>query len=182
MPSWPGAVVVEAGAGKGSSTAKLSLAVRAVGGRLHVFDSFRGLPENDEVHHNLDGRVVRFHSGAFTGRLRAVERVVQEYGAIEVCEFHKGWFADTLPGFAATVDVALFDVDLLASTRLCLRHIVPRLAPTGVAFSQDGHLQAIAALVADPDFWRDQVGIDLPQVIGAGQRKLIEIRPRAHPA
>ena len=172
----PGAVVVEAGAGKGSSTAKLSLAVRAVGGRLEVFDSFRGLPDNDEVHRNSDGRVVRFRRGAFTGRLRAVERVVAEYGAIEVCSFHKGWFADTLPGFAATIDVALFDVDLLESTRLCLRHFVPRLAQSGVAFSQDGHLEAIAALVVDPGFWRDEVGIDPPQVTGAGERKLLEIR------
>ena len=174
----PGAVVVEAGAGKGSSTAKLSLAVRAVGGRLHVFDSFRGLPDNDEVHQSFDGRVVRFRAGAFTGRLRAVERVVAEHGAIEVCTFHKGWFADTLPGFDAAVDVALLDVDLEASTRQCLRHLVPRLTATGVAFSQDGHLRAVAALVADPAFWRDEVGVAPPRVVGAGERKLIEIHAR----
>jgi hypothetical protein len=173
----PGARVVEAGAGKGSSTAKLSLAVRAVGGRLDVFDSFRGLPDNREVHRNLDGREIRFRAGAFTGRLRAVERVVAEYGAIEVCRFHKGWFADTLPGFAGEVDVALFDVDLLESTRVCLRYIVPRLTAGGVAFSQDGHLEAVVALLADAAFWREEAGIEPPRVTGAGTRKLIEIRP-----
>lgn len=173
----PGARVVEAGAAKGSSTAKLSLAVRAVGGRLDVFDSFRGLPDNDEVHTNLDGRTVRFHRGAFTGRLRAVERTVARYGAIEVCRFHKGWFDDTMPGFSGDVDVAVFDVDLLASTRTCLTHIVPRLTATGVAFSHDGHLRDIAALVDDRAFWRDEVGIRPPRVIGAGRRKLIELHP-----
>ncbi len=34
--------VVEAGCGKGSSPAELSLAVRLAGGRLLAFDSFRG--------------------------------------------------------------------------------------------------------------------------------------------
>ncbi len=174
----PGARVVEAGAGKGSSTAKLSLAVRAVGGRLEVFDSFRGLPANRELHRNLDGREIRFREGAFTGRLRAVERVVARHGAIEVCQFHKGWFADTLPGFDQPVDVALFDVDLLESTRLCLRHVVPKLVTSGVAFSQDGHLRAIAELIADRGFWREQVGIVPPRVVGAGTRKLIEIHRR----
>jgi hypothetical protein len=173
----PGAVVVEAGAAKGSSTAKLSLVVREVGGCLHVFDSFRGMPENDEVHTNLDGRTVRFRRGAFRGRLRAVRSAVEQYGAIEVCTFHKGWFEDTMPGFDETVDVALFDVDLLSSTRACLAHVVPRLAPDGIAFSQDGHLRDIAALFAGEGIWAE-LGVPRPEVRGAGTDKLIEVRPR----
>lgn len=174
----PGAVVVEAGCGKGSSTAKLSLAVRAVGGRLHVFDSFRGLPANIEVHANLDGRPVRFRQGAFRGRLRQVQRTVERYGAIEVCRFHKGWFADTMPAFRERVDVAVFDVDLVASTRECFVHILPKLVPGGVAFSQDGHLRATAELVADDAFWRSDVGIDAPIVRGLWTDKLLELAPR----
>lgn len=174
----PEALVVECGAAKGSSTAKLSLAVREVGGHLHVFDSFRGMPDNDEEHRNLDGRAVRFRKGAFRGRLRAVQRTVAEHGAIEVCTFHKGWFADTLPGFRAAVDVALFDVDLLSSTRECARHIVPQLTARGVAFSQDGHLRDIVALLDDPGFWTDEVGIAPPRVDGCWERKLIEVRRR----
>ncbi|MEM7675618.1 MAG: hypothetical protein AAF449_06405, partial [Myxococcota bacterium] len=38
----PDLTVIEAGAGYGSSTAKLSWAVAEAGGRLLVFDSFRG--------------------------------------------------------------------------------------------------------------------------------------------
>jgi len=101
---------------------------------------------------------------------------VARHGAIEVCRFHKGWFADTMPGFDGCVDVAVFDVDLLSSTRTCMTHIVPRLTPAGIAFSDDGHLRAVAALLADPRFWRDEVGILPPQVFGAGERKLIELR------
>jgi O-methyltransferase len=168
--------VVEAGAGKGASTAKLSLAVRAAGGgTLHVFDSFRGLPENDEVHQNLDGRTVRFRKGAFTGRLGSVRRTVETWGAPEVCVFHRGWFEDTLPEFDAPVDVALLDVDLWSSTATCLRHLFPRLRPGGVLFSQDGHLRTIADRLADPEFWRAEVGVAPPRIRGLGHEKLLVI-------
>lgn len=171
--------VVEAGCGKGGSTAKLSLVVRLAGGRLHVFDSFRGIPANSERHETLWGRPVVFRAGAFRARLRGVQRVLDRYGAPEVVRLHKGWFADTLPAFDATVDVALLDVDLLSATRTCLRHLVPRLRPGGVIFSQDGHLRAIVALLGDRRFWADEVGVPPPRIVGLGERKLIAIHP--HP-
>lgn len=168
--------VVEAGAGKGASTAKLSLAVRAAGGGvLHVFDSFRGIPENNEAHVAHDGRPVHFRKGAFTGRLRNVQRTVAQFGAPEVCVYHRGWFAETLPGFDAQIDVALLDVDLWSSTRECLVHLFPLLAPNGVLFSQDGHLRTIADRLASPAFWRNEVGVEPPRIFGLGDAKLLEI-------
>jgi len=171
----PGLTVVECGAGKGASTAKLSLATRLAGGRLIVFDSFRGLPENDERHEHLDGRRVAFRPGAFHGRLREVQRAVAAFGAPEVVEYRKGWFAETLPGFTEPVDVVLLDVDLLSSTRTCLVHLAPRLRPGGVIFTQDGHLRAIAALLADPAFWRDEVGVAPPHIPLVGREKFLAI-------
>ena len=173
----PGLTVVEAGSGKGGSTAKLSLVARLAGARLVVFDSFRGIPPNTEAHVNLHGRRVEFRAGAFRGRLPSVRRTVARFGAPEVCEFRKGWFADTMPAFDGPVDVALLDVDLLASTRTCLVRLVPQLRPGGVLFTQDGHLRAIAELLGDASFWRDQVGVAPPRIAGLGARKLLEIRP-----
>src|SRR5690606_19018518 len=46
-PNEPG-VLVEAGCFKGGSTAKLSLLAELAGRELVVFDSFEGLPDNDE--------------------------------------------------------------------------------------------------------------------------------------
>jgi O-methyltransferase len=169
-------VVVEAGAGPGSSTAKLSLATQAVGGELHVFDTFRGMPPNDETHSLLDGRSLRFLKGAFRGRLGAVRRRVDALGHLETCRFHKGLFADTLPPFDAAVDVVLLDVDLVQSTRECVKALYPRLRPGGVMFSQDGHLQATHELLGDPGFWRDEVGVPMPEIRGLGVQKLLEIR------
>jgi O-methyltransferase len=173
----PGLTVVEAGSGKGGSTAKLSLVTRLAGGRLLVFDSFRGIPPNQERHRNLWGRAVEFRAGAFRGRLPSVRRTVARFGAPEVCEFRKGWFADTMPALDTPVDVALLDVDLLASTRTCLRALVPQLRPGGAVFTQDGHLRAVVDLLADARFWRDEVGIAPPRIPGLGRRKLLEIRP-----
>jgi O-methyltransferase len=178
----PDLTVVEAGSGKGGGTAKLSLVARRAGGRLVVFDSFRGIPPNDEVHRNVHGRRVEFRAGAFRGRLPSVCRTVARFGAPEVCEFRKGWFADTLPAWDGHVDVALLDVDLLSSTRTCLTHLVPRLRPGGVVLTQDGHLEAVVALLGDARFWRDEVGVEPPSIAGLGRRKLLQIEPTARVA
>lgn len=170
--------VVEAGAGHGASTAKLSLATRLAGGELFVFDTFRGIPPNDEVHENLDGRRVVFREGAFLGRLAAVQKVVARLGAPEVCRWYKGLFEDTLPSLGDALDVVLLDVDLSSSTRTCLIRLFPQLRPDGVLFSQDGHLKAIVALLSEERFWREEVGVPPPEVRGLGTRKLLEIRPR----
>ena len=173
----PELTVVEAGAAKGASSAKLSLVAARAGGRLHVFDSFRGIPPNDEQHTRLDGSAVHFRAGAFAGRLPSVKRVVERFGAPQVCELHKGWFEETMPGFAGPVDVALLDVDLLASTRTCLVHLFPKVRPGGVVFTQDGHLRAIVELLADERFWRDEVRVEPPVIEGLGERKMLAIRP-----
>ena len=174
-----GLTLVEAGSGKGASTAKLSLAAARAGGRLLVFDSFRGLPPNDESHTRLDGSAVSFRAGAFAGRLPSVQRTVARFGALEVCQFYKGWFAETMSGFRQPIDVALLDVDLLASTRTCLQRLFPLVRPGGVVFTQDGHLRAIVELLASERFWRDVVGVEPPVIEGLGQRKMLAIRPRA---
>jgi hypothetical protein len=176
--------VLEAGCAHGSSTAKLSLAVRAAGGTLGVFDSFRGLPANDERHTHLDGRVIEFRAGAFRARLPSVRRTVERFGAPEVCAFHKGWFADTLPALDPRphLDVVLLDVDLVDSTRVCVRELYPRLRPGGVLVTLDGQLRATHELLADPAFWRDEVGLPAPPPMrGVGSAKLVTIRGPAAP-
>jgi O-methyltransferase len=170
--------VVECGVGKGSSTCKLSLFVRSAHGRLHAFDSFRGMPPNDEEHEHLDGRRTRFRAGAFRGRQAEVQRNLERFGAPEVVQLHKGWFETTLPAFAPVVDVVLLDVDLMESTRTCLRQLFPRLRADGVVFSQDGHLRGIIDLLARESFWRDEVGVEPPRIEGLGTHKLLAIRRR----
>lgn len=171
----PDLTVLEAGAGKGGSTAKLSLVARLAGARLVICDSFRGLPANDERHETIWGRPVRFREGAFRGTLSTVRRTVTRLGAPETCTFVKGWFDATVPELPGPLDVVLLDVDLVSSTRTCVRELYPRLRPGGTLFSQDGHLRGTVALLADAGFWRDEVGVAPPVIRGLGTAKLLEI-------
>src|SRR5690349_2998183 len=78
--------IVEAGCFKGGSTAKLSIAAAAVGRRLVVFDSFEGIPENDEPHdETIFGDQARFVAGSYTGRLSEVTDNVARWGELDVC-------------------------------------------------------------------------------------------------
>lgn len=181
LASRPDLTVLEAGTGKGGSTAKLSLVARLAGGRLLACDSFRGMPPNDEQHETIYGGRTEFRERAFRGTARLVERTLARYGAPEACELVKGWFADTLPGLETPLDVVLLDVDLVESTRTCVRWLYPRLRPGGTLFSQDGHLRGTIALLGDERFWRDEVGVPPPPIRGLGTSKLIEIPAPARP-
>lgn len=167
--------VLEAGSGYGSSTAKLSVATSLAEGRLVVCDSFRGIPPNEERHELLDGRPTAFRAGAFRGRLASVKRVVERHGEPGCCRFVKGWFEDVLPALEPELrlDVVVCDVDLVGSTRTCLRELWPRLRPGGVLFSLDGQLRGTHALLGDPDFWRIEVGDAPPRIDGLGREKLL---------
>jgi O-methyltransferase len=136
-------VVVEAGTFKGGSAAKLSHACAYRDRRLVVFDSFQGIPDNNEPHDlTIFGDIIGnegspgFAKGAYDGPLDIVKNNIQKYGKIEVCEFVEGWFADTMPNFERPVIVAYIDVDLASSTRTCMRYLFPRLVPGDVIFSQ----------------------------------------------
>jgi O-methyltransferase len=168
--------VVEAGCYKGGSTAKFSLATRFAGRRLVVFDSFEGLPDNEERHDaTIFGETPGFEAGKYMGTLDEVRSNIARFGAPEVCEFRKGWFSDTMPSFNEPVTTAFIDVDLVESTRTCLRYLYPLLVPGGVLFSQDGHLPLIIELLRDESFWRDDIGVAPPPMTGLGARKLVGI-------
>lgn len=175
-PSVPG-VVVEAGCFKGASAAKLSHACAMRGRKLVLFDSFEGIPPNEEAHdQNIFGGSAAFAAGDYAGSLETVQQNIRRFGRIEQCEFHKGWFENTMPDFHQPVAVAYVDVDLASSTRTCMKHLYPLLSPGGVIYSQDGHLPLVIAVLKDEDFWVSEVGAAPPQFTGLGTDKLVAIR------
>lgn len=173
-------VVVEAGCYKGSSTAKFSLAADIVGKELVVFDSFRGIPANDEPHErNIFGKPAGFTQGSYCGALDEVEANVAKYGRIDRCRFVQGWFQDTLPEFKELISAVYLDVDLASSTRTCLKYFYPLLESGGVLYSHDGHLPLVIDVFHDDNFWTSEVGCNRPQVVGLGEKKLIKITREA---
>jgi len=168
---------VEAGCYKGGSTAKFSLATAITKRKLIVFDSFEGIPETYEKHDkDIWGRLTGFKKGDYCGTLTEVRENVLKYGNLNVCEFIKGWFEDTMPNFKQPIAGIYLDVDLASSTRTCLKYLYPLLEPGGVLYSQDGHLPLVIAIFNDTEYWENEVGCQKPYIEGLGRRKLLKIK------
>ena len=143
--------MVEAGCWNGGSTAKFSLVCRLLGYRLHVYDSFEGV----EAITAEEGESAYDFTGEYAAAEEAVHANVRRFGALEVCETHRGWFADTLavtppPG---PVRVAYIDCDLAKGTREALEGVVPRLTEDGWVFTQDFHIAPVRELLQDAGTW-----------------------------
>lgn len=175
-PSVRGAIV-EAGAFHGGSTAKLSLVARLAGRELHVFDSFEGMPANSETHgRSIYGREHHFSEGSHAVPLEEARYNVATYGDAARTQFHKGWFSETMPAFKEPVAAACVNVDLVQSTKDCLRYLYPLTVAGGVIFSQDAHFPWIISLLRDEAFWRNEVGVTRPDIPGLGASKFVAIR------
>ncbi len=171
-------VIIEAGCFKGGSTAKFSLIAKYLGRELVVFDSFEGLPDNDENHEQtISGTSIKdwFKGKEFCGALDEVKNNVSRFGDPSVCRYVKGWFENTLPGFDEKICAAYLDVDLASSTRTCLQHIYPKLSKKGVIVSQDGDFPLVIDVFKDDEFWQKTVGCEKPAIDGLGSEKMLTI-------
>jgi O-methyltransferase len=167
-------VIVEAGAFKGGSTAKISLAAKIANRKFFIFDSFEGIPAHEEKHgKNIFGGDAYFPKGSYFGSLGEVKESVERFGDIERCEFVKGFFDKTMPDFKKPVAVGYLDVDLASSTKTCLEYLYPLLVKDGVLVSQDGHLPWVIDLMSDKDFWQKKLGVKTPKIQGLGKEKLV---------
>ncbi|TCJ13978.1 methyltransferase [Flaviaesturariibacter flavus] len=173
--------IVEAGTYKGASACKISHFARRRGRDFYIFDSFEGLPANNEQHdRSLEGHSIRdwFQEGKFCGTLGEVQENIRNYGIPESCRFVKGWFEETMPSFHEPVALAYLDVDLASSTRTCLKHLYPLLSPGGRIYSQDGDFPLVIDVFRDAHFWREEVGCtELPVIEGLGKKITVIRKP-----
>ena len=176
LPDHSRGVVVEAGCFRGGSTAKFSLAANIAKRTLVVFDSFEGIPDNNESHEiNIFGGKAEFRKGSYAASLEEVQENVKKYGNIESCRFIKGWFENTMPTFKEEIAAIYLDVDLASSTRTCIKYLYPLLEQGGALYSQDGHLPLVLELVNDDKFWLNEVGCSKPIIDGIWEKKLIRM-------
>ena len=162
-PEVPGDVV-ECGTWKGGSATNLSLVCKIVGRRLRIFDSFEGLPEGKSG----DREAPLYSKGDYCGQLEEVKRNIGRHGAIEVCDFVKGWFDDTLPGLDTPVVLAFLDVDLEASLHTCVKYLWPRLVERGHLFTDEAVGLDYVALFFSERWWRLHFDQTPPGLLGAG--------------
>ena len=93
---------------------------------------------------------------------------IQRFGAIEVCEFRKSWFRDTLTHLEEDVLLAFRDVDYEESLEMCVRCIWPRLVAKGFMFIDECVAVDYCALFYSERYWRERFDRTPPGMIGAG--------------
>ncbi len=154
-------VFVEAGCWRGGSSAKFSILCEMFGYRLQVFDSFEGVETLDESLYKSEWR--------FGGQYACAEDVVRsnvaKFGRPAVCEFHKGWFSETLARFPVTarVRLAYIDCDLAKGTLEALQGVMPSIATDGCILRQDFHIMPVRKLLLDPETW-SRFGVETPRI------------------
>lgn len=141
---------IECGVGGGAHPALMARACLEAGvkRRIHLFDSFEGIPEagprDDETITACVGvgndRLVTTGVASYT-----IERVKWNLGThlelpLDIFEFHAGWFQHTVETVARTINkVAILrvDCDLYSSTMACLPYLYPKLSTGGWYISDD---------------------------------------------
>jgi O-methyltransferase len=121
--------VVECGVLDGGTAALLAWGTRGSARRVHLFDSWQGLPPATAE----DGSYAHRWSGQVVGSPRRVRAVMRKVGVPESrLSFYKGWFQDTFPGARIDrISLLHIDADFHDSVALCLRTWAPRLSPGG---------------------------------------------------
>lgn len=98
--------------------------------RLHLFDTFEGLPAlSEEDNKNL------FYENQFSASYEEVKNYLNSY---ENVFFYKGLFPSTAgPVSNETFSFVHLDVDLYAATLECIKFFYPRMSKGGIIISHD---------------------------------------------
>ena len=164
--------MVQCGAFKGGSTAKLSILAALTGRKLYVCDSFAGLPDTSESTRRYvslgDQADYVFGAGEYAGSLEEVRENVRRTGELAACEFVQGWFADSLPALDVRPAFVFTDVDYVTSARDCLRWLWPRLQPGGLWFTHEASFLTYIEGIMDPAWWIETLHEPPPVLVGGG--------------
>ena len=162
--------VIECGVWKGASAASLSLVCALVKRRLWVCDSFEGLPDDElQLHRGPHVHVYGYYKkGMFAGGLDEVRENIRRWGDLSACEFVQGYFAESLEALDGPLVCAFLDVDLVSSTRDCLRRIWPLLVEDGALYTDDAGDMDVVRVYFDEAWWQENLGCAAPGLIGSG--------------
>lgn len=169
--------IVECGSYKGASTTNMSLLANLCNRDLEVFDSFQGLPQPSSVDkkHILvsEKMIATYRKGAWVGTLEEVKKNISQYGNINHCYFHAGFFEKTLPSFKKKCVFVFADVDLRSSLESCVKSLWSILQNGCYFFIHEAPHYETASLFFDKTWWVTQFACSPPGLIGAGSGIII---------
>ena len=123
--------VAEFGVYKGHTAAAIDrlLTQEGSGKKLHLFDSFAGLPD---ITHPLDSS---WKKGDLSSSITKVQELFEESPRAKIIE---GYFSDTFPDHPSLqFSFCHVDSDLYTSVKECIDYIMPRLSSGGVIVFDD---------------------------------------------
>jgi O-methyltransferase len=157
----PGADLWECGVWKGHSAKFLAEIARLAGSRLHLFDTFEGMPQTDPEKD--------FHrKGNFADTsLDGVKAFLSEYGASAI--FHPGFIPDTFAGLeSAQIAFVNIDVDIYKSVKDSLEFVYPRMLPGGTILFDDYGWHSCPGAREAVDEFAERMNL-LPLILPSGQ-------------
>ena len=148
-----GGEMAEVGVYQGCSARMISLA--SGGAPLHLFDTFRGLPEPETHEHD------RMREGHYAASLDGVRAYLADRPDVA---FYPGLFPETAgPVAEKRFSFVHLDVDLKAGTLACLRFFYPRMLPGGIIVTHDySYLDGVRAAFDEFLEGRRERAIELP--------------------
>lgn len=160
---------VECGVFAGAQVAVMALVCDALPGdhsnrRVHLFDSFEGIPEagpEDDSQPGIgrctngQGRLVS--SGIAICSMEQCQAYMRKFGVNEDrLVYHKGWFQDTVPLWdGRPIALLRLDGDLYESTKVCLEYLYPYVSPGGIVIIDDYMLRGCRR--AFEDYFQDNL-------------------------
>jgi len=128
--------IVEFGSYKGGSGIMMALQLKKLGSKkhIHLFDSFEGLPQPDEIQDK------GYRKGQFRSNFDKLSAYIKELELSDYITIHKGWFKDTLPHYLSTntkISLMHVDCDLYTSTMDCFPQVYPYLCEKGAVVLDD---------------------------------------------
>lgn len=135
--------LVECGVFAGAQAAAMALAARGTGRKVHLFDSFTGIPAGGA--RDLEWK---HPEGTSACSIEAVKAHMREWGiADDDVVYQQGLFSETMGADLGPIAVLRLDGDLYESTRVCLNALYPKLSVGGWLIVDDFGLSGARAAV-----------------------------------
>lgn len=151
---------VECGVFKGGSAAFLAKIADGSNKRLHLFDTFAGMPETDPARDPVHRK------GDFSDV--SVDDVRALVGHEDFVRFHEGLIPETFEAIKdSRIAFAHVDVDIYSSVLACCEFIYPRLSTGGViVFDDYAHVTCLGARLAVDEYFSGARSVPLPLYTG----------------
>lgn len=164
-------IIVECGCFKGASSISLSIFSKIVNRKLIIYDSFEGLPDDDDIGKRdypflqLTGK---YKKGMYNASIDEVTQNLKLYGEFENCELRKGYFEKSLKNHNEKIDFLFLDVDLVKSTQDCIKYLWKHLKNNSYIYTDDACDIDVVKFWFDEKWWKENLNCNPPGYVGSG--------------